>query len=318
MNIKGPVIMLVLTGKVNNVKRKITLMGDYHDYIENKKCKNINKAISTKDFLKNTFTTNKDKKYIFYMEVFDGYNVSNFSTNSTIDSYMTELSVFTLSNLENNTFSNVKFVASDIRPHLPYYSYIYNELNFPEDYSRQFINIKDYYKNMCTALYNMCNDKDNNKNIFYNNVLKNDNTQIENINIKSCAKIALSATNTYKELKHNMIDINTINQRWFLQSLILNDSYVINHFLNSKENEYGIAYMGYWHVFNITYRLVHDFGFKVKWISSDIDIKNINNNLTNLNEDNEVDLIDELGNLFSFDIKDQYQCIYNFSENLLH
>lgn len=106
--ITGPVVGILLSGKINNIEKNILLFGDYHYDYEQNECSNPD-SIQIKDYLHSLFK-NSNKQIDFFLEKkkearYKDYLHSPF--------YLLKLRDYMNDN--SDKFKNVKFHYSDIR-----------------------------------------------------------------------------------------------------------------------------------------------------------------------------------------------------------
>lgn len=107
--ISGPVVGILLSGKINNIEKNILLFGDYHYKYDQNECPNPD-SIQIKDYLHSLFK-NSNEPIDFFLEKMKKVSTNKDYLHSPF--YLYQLRDYMNDN--SNMFKNVKFHYSDIR-----------------------------------------------------------------------------------------------------------------------------------------------------------------------------------------------------------
>ena len=107
--ISGPVVGILLSGKINNIEKNILLFGDYHYKYDQNECPNPD-SIQIKDYLHSLFK-NSNEPIDFFLEKMKEVSSNKDYLHSPF--YLLKLRDYMNDN--SNMFKNVKFHYSDIR-----------------------------------------------------------------------------------------------------------------------------------------------------------------------------------------------------------
>ena len=315
--VNGPVVVIRLEGKINNIKKIIYLFGDIH-YPKNEQTKCEKNYIDFVKYLK-TNILNNEYTVDFFFELGPLFN-------HTIIPKINKKHIDNIAHYFINTIKNKKHKPKDnkktsddskkqnnnLRLHyVDYRDFLKNRFNnILKNLKNNIISkkkdieiikilksLKDEYniniqKIISKDISENNSDSINIDNFMYKIFVKYSNEKVKNILLNSfiIEEIENMSHNFNKSVDYFIDNIKTIDKITIFKKIdrysfktysYIIDIYFLRRFLDKSYITHGVVYMGVYHVLFYVYILVKYFNFNITHISNNGDIKELNNIIKN-------------------------------------